>query len=248
MKLLARLVNYMLGMIGLKLILKSKDAFRMKAALQRLSDRVPEARTVIDIGASNGVWSVSAMQTFPEAQFLAVEPLIEQESALQLISSRTARFDYALCVAGPPGENLARITVSDDLDGSTVDDGGILGREVPSKTLDQLVAEKKLAGPFILKFDTHGFEEKILQGAIETLHTTEAIIMECYNFNITKASLRFPEMCLLLEKLGFRPVDLADPMLRPIDNALWQLDLIFMNSANPLFMTAKYQIKKSTLG
>lgn len=72
MKLLARLVNYMLGMIGLKLILKSKDAFRMKAALQRLSDRVPEARTVIDIGASNGVWSVSAMQTFPEAQFLAV--------------------------------------------------------------------------------------------------------------------------------------------------------------------------------
>ena len=241
MKLLARMVNLVLGLVGLKLILKSDDAFRMTAALERLSTRIPEARTVIDIGASNGTWSVSAMRAFPSANFLAVEPLHERERSLQLISSRTTRFDYALCVAGAPNESSVSINVAEDLDGSTIDTGGNSGRQVPSKTIDQLVAEKRLTGPYILKFDTHGFEEKILEGARTTLRSTEAIIMECYNFNITKTSLRFPEMCLLLEGLGFRPVDLADPMLRPADEALWQFDLIFMKADSSVFIKNSYQ-------
>jgi FkbM family methyltransferase len=235
MKLLARMVNLVLGLVGLKLILKSDDAFRMTAALERLSTRIPEARTVIDIGASNGTWSVSAMRAFPSANFLAVEPLHERERSLQLISYRTTRFDYALCVAGAPNESSVSINVAEDLDGSTIDTGGNSGRQVPSKTIDQLVAEKRLTGPYILKFDTHGFEEKILEGAKETLDATAAIIMECYNFDITAKSLRFPEMCLLLEKMGFRPVDIADPMLRPVDNTLWQFDLFFMESNHSMF-------------
>lgn len=236
------MVNLVIGLVGLKLILKSDDAFRMTAALARLSRRIPEAGTVIDIGASNGTWSLSAMKLFPKANFLAVEPLLERERSLQLISSRTSRFDYALCVAGAPNENSVIMSVSEDLDGSAVDIEGITGRQVPSKTIDQLVTEKRLTGPYILKFDTHGFEEKILEGARETLKSTAAIIMECYNFNVTKASLRFPDMCLHLEKLGFMPVDLADPMLRPVDKALWQFDLIFMKSDAQIFRNNAYQI------
>ncbi|MEQ9530415.1 MAG: FkbM family methyltransferase, partial [Haliea sp.] len=142
---------------------------------------------------------------------------------------------------GPVGEEFASINVSEDLDGSTVDCHSTSGRQVPSKTIDQLVSERSLAGPFILKFDTHGFEEKILEGAVETLRLTDAIIMECYNFNITSSSLRFPQMCVALEDLGFRPMDLADPMLRPFDGVLWQFDLLFMRSESPIFKNNHYR-------
>lgn len=241
MKLLARIVNYLLGLVGLKLIPKSADAFRMTKALERLFLHIPNVRTVIDIGASNGVWSEAAMRAFPKSSFLAVEPLIEREHSLRAIQSRIPRFDYALCVAGSPNDEIVRIHVAEDLDGSAVDIDGISGRQVPSKTIDQLVVEKGLAGPFILKFDTHGFEQEILEGARKTLHSTEAIIMECYNFNITKNSLRFPDMCQALEKLGFRPMDLADPMLRPTDSVLWQFDLIFMKSDATVFLDDLYE-------
>ncbi|MBM70883.1 MAG: hypothetical protein CME43_15570 [Haliea sp.] len=241
MKLLARIVNYLLGLVGLKLIPKSADAFQMTKALERLFVHIPNTKTVIDIGASNGMWSEAAMRTFPKSSFLAVEPLIEREHFLRAIQSRTPRFDYALCVAGSPNDEILRIRVAEDLDGSAVDIDGASGRQVPSKTIDQLVVEKGLTGPFILKFDTHGFEREILEGARKTLHTTEAIIMECYNFSITKSSLRFPDMCLALEKIGFRPMDLADPMLRPTDSVLWQFDLIFMKSDAKVFLDDRYQ-------
>ena len=99
---------------------------------------------------------------------------------------------------------------------------------------------KNLNGPFLLKFDTHGYEVPILRGARKTLENTNVIIMEVYNFYITEHTLLFSEMCDYLSKLGFRCYDLAEPMLRLYDSSFWQVDLFFCRHDSPIFSYSQY--------
>ena len=133
------------------------------------------------------------------------------------------------------------LNVTNDLDGSTVD-GNENGenREVISRTIDSLVSEFKLEGGYIVKFDTHGFELPILNGMIMTLEKTEVIIMECYNFKITKNAILFHEMCIKLEEFGFRCFDISNPVLRPSDNSFWQIDILFCKKDNKIFDSVSY--------
>ena len=64
--------------------------------------------------------------------------------------------------------------------------------------------------------------------------------MEVYTFDITATTRLFPEMCAHLQTLGFRCYDIADPLLRDYDRALWQMDLFFCRSDAPLFTQRTY--------
>jgi FkbM family methyltransferase len=234
-------VNSLLQVFGVKLVRSKAGDFDMWAAVKRITDHDFPVSSIIDIGASNGSWSIRAMKTFPEANFLAIEPLQEQEKALKSLKEKLSNFDYALCVAGDVDDQYVALNVSDDLDGSSVDSTGGETRSVPVKTIDKMVTERKLQGPFLLKFDTHGYEMPILSGAEETLKNTNLIIMEVYNFKITDHTLRFHEMCSHMETLGFRAYDIASPVLRLHDQAFWQMDILFCRNDAKLFSHNKYR-------
>ena len=42
------------------------------------------------------------------------------------------------------------------------------------------------------------------------------------------------------EKKGFRVIDIAEPLYRPFDKALWQLDLFFFRADRDEFKTLRY--------
>ena len=92
-----------------------------------------------------------------------------------------------------------------------------------------------------MKLDTHGFEVPILEGAVRTLAETEVILIECYTFRIAPACLTFAEMCRYLGERGFRCIDLGDPLYRPHDDALWQMDLVFVRKDRPEFSYLGYR-------
>jgi hypothetical protein len=99
---------------------------------------------------------------------------------------------------------------------------------------------RSLPGPNLLRLDTPGFEAPILKGAANILGQLEIIIMECYNFKISTDSLFFYDMCVYLEGLGFRCIDLVDPLWRPHDHSLWQMDLAFIKKDRPEFSHLGY--------
>lgn len=242
---IVRAGNWLLRPFGAKIVRNwpaaDSQPFEMPAAIQRLAAHRIPVRTIIDIGAASGSWSALALQSFPQAAYLAIEPLQERQAALSAMRRQHGNFDYALCVAGETDGGEAMLTVADDLDSSTVDAPDGSSRRVPVRTLDALAREKGLSGPFLLKFDTHGYEIPILNGARETLAQTSVIIMETYNFKITEHALRFPEMCAQLEHLGFRCYDLAGPMLRLHDQAFWQVDLFFARNDSVIFTYSGYK-------
>lgn len=215
--------------------------FTAPEALTRLRGHGFSVAAVIDIGASDGRWSRKTMPCFPGARFLGVEPLAERAAALAEMKASCPRFDYVIAAAGSGEVAEVTLNVAADLDGSTVDGTDGEARPVRSATLDELVAERQLTGPYLLKFDTHGFEDEILRGAERTLAATSVIIMEVYNFDITRHALRFPQMCARLEALGFRCYDMADPLLRPYDRCLWQMDFYFCRADAPFFRHTSYR-------
>jgi FkbM family methyltransferase len=181
------------------------------------------------------------MGIFPSTAFVAIEPLLEREAALRALAQKLPNFSFELCAAGQTDGDTATLTVAQDLDGSTINGHGGETRQVPVKTIDAIVAKRNLTGSFLLKFDTHGYELAILKGARQTLENTSVVIMEVYNFQLSESALRFHEMCAHMESLGFRCYDMADPMLRDHDKALWQMDLFFCKKDEKIFNHPHYK-------
>lgn len=235
---LQRLANGALRPLGLHLA-RAEHAFDMDGMLARAATRGLEVATWIDVGASDGTWSLRARRHFPRSRFVLFEPLAERQAALAALSQR-AGFEIVAAAAGAaPG--TVSFTVDPQLDGSGVAKPGATGtRSMPVDTIDRVVDRGGFRKPFGIKLDTHGFEVPVLEGAARTLLNAELLVIEAYNFRLVPECLRFHELCAWLEPRGFRCCDLADPRRRPRDHALWQLDLAFARADSPIFRADTY--------
>ncbi|HWA27688.1 MAG TPA: FkbM family methyltransferase [Lacunisphaera sp.] len=235
---LRRAANRLLHPLGLH-VDRAGRAFEMDGLLARAATRTPAPATWIDIGASDGIWSLRAQRHFPAANFVLFEPLAERQAALARLQA-THRFHLVAAAAGAQRGHIA-FAVDPALDGSGVATPGATGtRSVPVETIDAAVADLGLPGPYGVKLDTHGHEIPVLEGAAAVLRQTQLLVIEAYNFQLTPGCLRFHELCAWLEARGFRCCDLADPMRRPRDGALWQMDLAFAPADSPLFAANTY--------
>ena len=211
-----------------------------EAALNRLKGRNVTINSVIDVGASNGCWSQALLPFYPQARYLCVEAQPVHEPALRAFVARHANAEFVLAAAGRE-EGSIYFDATDPFGGVASETPlGRVGITVPMITIDSQVAARNLRPPFLIKLDTHGFEMPILAGAKQTLKHTNVLVIEAYNFDIAPSAVRFSELCARLEALGFRCIDLFDVMYRPSDNALWQMDLIFIRADRPEFRSNAY--------
>lgn len=200
--------------------------------------------SVIDLGAAAGTWTEKAAAVWAESSFILFEPLEERKAELVQLAKSNARIRPVFAAAGNQSGKVL-FAVSDDLDGSGVVDSrgqqNAKTREVELTTIDDQVKRLQLSGPFVIKFDTHGFELPILEGAIQTLKKTDLVIMECYGFRLTENSLLLHEMCQHMSTLGFDLADVVDIMRRPDDQLFWQCDAFFLRNDHPAFTRKTYR-------
>lgn len=209
-------------------------------ALERIASRGLEIAGVIDIGASNGAWTAAALPILPGARYLLIEAQSGHVDSLNDFVKRHHNTEYVLAAAGD-GEGEIFFDDSNLF-------GGLASKEqtasakisLPMITVDAELKRRNLQGPYLLKLDTHGFEVPILQGAIETLKSTNLVVIETYNFKIAPGSLLFHEMCTYMERLGFGVVDISEPLWRTHDQSFWQIDLFFVRLDRPEFSYVAY--------
>lgn len=213
----------------------------MDGVLSSLKKKGYTFSTVIDVGASDGRWSESAMKYFPNAKYLLIEAQEVHRQPLTEFQTKHSNVRFVLSAAAERAGQIY-FDASDPFGGQAAAiPSASHALSVQATTLDDEVARGGYSGPYLIKFDTHGYESSILRGAEKVLQHTDVIIMECYNFKIADESLMFYEMCAYLNELGFRCVDLADPMHRPYDGNFWQIDLVFSKKNRPEFQYVRYQ-------
>ena len=226
--------------------IESRGFVRGPAApnIHTVLQRRPEVSvaTVIDVGASNGCWSAQIMQYFPSANYLLIEAQERAHgAALQRFKADHPNVVCEICAAGDR-EGKIHFDATEPFGGAAgttrFPENDII---VPMNTVDNLVRRNGLRGPFLLKLDTHGFEVPILEGARGTLSNASMLIIEVYNYTLCAGCLRFYELCPFLETRGFRCADVFDLLVRPRDNALWQMDMMFLPASHTIFQSNGYR-------
>ena len=215
------------------------DRSTMRGALVSLGQRLPSIATIIDVGASTGIWSSQALESYPHSRYWLIEAQPVHEPDLRKFCRQHANAGYVLAAAGA---EIGLINFD-----SSSPWGGVAGHTrfqnnivVPVTTIDEQARAQRLTGPFLLKLDTHGYEVPILTGASATLPATAAIVVECYNFKSVPECLQFYELCAWLKERGFRCIDLVDLLRRPGDDVFWQMDMVFVRADRPEFSQTDY--------
>jgi FkbM family methyltransferase len=182
---------------------------------------------VIDVGAQIG--TPELYECFPRSKHLLIEPVKEHEPQLLNICRQLPDAEViiaaATSVSGPvtltitPNCQYAAVV-------ETVNEGnGNTYRTVPGLTLDDICRERHLQGPwhhYLIKIDVDGREIEVLKGAAHILHQTEYIVVESTLFG------QLYEVMDFMRVYGFVAYDIVDHLYRPVDTALWQVDLAFV--------------------
>ncbi len=209
----------------------------MDRALQHLSWKRFQPKVLLDVGAAKGSWSLRAAQVWPGARFYMIDPLTENENYLKVLSEKDTRFHYLQTAVGDAVSDLV-MNVTPDYDGSSLlswaGEDPNRQRRISVTTLDQLMAEGRLAPPNLVKIDVQGFELKVLKGAQRIFESAEIFIVEVNLYEFMRGCPRVHELVAFFAERGFYLFDIAGTLRRPFDNNLAQMDLVLASSASTL--------------
>lgn len=186
----------------------------------------------IDGGAYQGDWTRIFWSVWPACPVAMVEPLPAQLPVLRALAATGAgsfvvpkalgrmRGDVAFRVEEtnsaivPAGPSESTITVS-------------------CTTIDDVLDDTPGFSPNLLKLDLQGGELEALAGAERHLHQFEVIILEASVLQIGDVPL-FAEVERDMEARGYRLYDVLPQYYRPLDGALWQMDVFYVRHDSAL--------------
>lgn len=198
-------------------------------------------RLIFDVGASDGAWSASVAEVFPDSLYHLFEPLADEEA--------TYREPLARRLQSHPHWTLHRVALGSSegfVDfrqathacGSTslpVDscDGLFRTVRLPQTTLDTVIARCGDVPAFV-KMDIQGGELDALKGLQRHLGEVELLLLETWlSRSYGGINPLLLEVMNHLAPQGFFPIDLAGAYRDERGNLLSQ-DVFFVNRASPL--------------
>ncbi|MCW3090866.1 MAG: methyltransferase, FkbM family [Ferruginibacter sp.] len=187
---------------------------------------------VVDVGVADGTPELT--NAFGDAYYIWVEPRVEFKGILRQLCQQF-KGEYHLCAAGKaPGSVI--LNVHEDLSGSSVlceEDGKSadgIKREIIIKELDTIV-NGRFDKNILLKIDVQGTELDVLEGSKSILIYTEVVVLEVSMFKFQQNAPDFQEVVQYMKEIGFVVYDMAPGHNRPLDNALAQVDIIFVKES-----------------
>jgi FkbM family methyltransferase len=199
-------------------------------------------RTVFDVGVATGTKGYYGV--FDDVRYVLIEPLEESAPFMQQIID-TYPGSIAIQAAAGPVSGEADFMVSPKLSGSSflLKPGAATARKTPVVTLDGVVREHALEGPFVIKLDVQGYELEVLKGAVGTLAQTDLLIAEASLWADRKGRgmARITDLMGWLEAHGFVLYDIANLARRKLDAAMTELDLVFCPADSPLRSVNAYR-------
>jgi FkbM family methyltransferase len=212
----------------------------LRASLERMRDIGFSPRTVFDVGVATG--TTGLYKVFQGVRYLLVDPLAESEPFMKEICARVRGAAYVLAAAGAEAGEL-EIAVHPGLSGSgALLKGEYPRRRVPMVTLDQLIDEHALEGPFLLKIDVQGVELQVMEGLQRHADKAEVVVLEASLWaDRKKAGAPFAEIVAYMDRRDFVLYDIAGIGYRPRDGAIAEMDLVFCRRHSELRKFKSYR-------
>jgi FkbM family methyltransferase len=185
---------------------------------------------VIDVGAQIG--TPELYQAFPNSHHIFIEPVAECLPALNEIAKSLCKCTIFNCAISNVNQEMD-LSLSDTRQYSSIDTKiGAETRTIKVRTVDSIYEEVGKHDSILLKIDVDGIELNVLQGSKSLFREECVIIIEA---TVGDKTPRFNTLVEYLSAYGYKVFDIVDPLYRPRDWHLWQVDLVFVNQKSSLW-------------
>ena len=203
----------------------------MGKRLQHMARLGFQPQTIVDVGAASGAWSRMAAAIWPNAHLVGFEGNRTNEPHLERTRRDLPQFDYHLCFLGAePGT----VTYANRGAQTSLYTGAAGTNTADMRTLDACIEEGHAPQPQLLKLDVQGYELEVLEGAREVLSRCEAVLAEVSFFHFHPEMPTADDVIAYLKERGFVVYDTMGLLRLPEDDALGQMDFMFLRADHPL--------------
>ena len=224
--------------------MRAEPGLSKRVSLERMREAGLKPATVFDVGVADGTPELYGV--FEDVRYILVEPLKESEPLMRRIVERYPG-SIAISASAGPAPGMARIVVTPNLSGSSFllkHTNGEL-RKVAVVTLDQVAEQHAPPGPYVVKLDVQGYELQVLAGAERVLENTAAVIAEVSLWGDRKAKGRpmteFAALVAWMREREFVLYDIAQIARRDYDDAITEMDVVFIPADSPLRANSAYK-------
>lgn len=231
-------------LIPASIIIKLKIKYQvpdMEWSLKNLKSNGFNPSAILDIGAFEGEWTKMCSGIFPDANYLMFEAQETKLSKLKGLKSN--KIDYHIGLLGPESNTKSKFYINETVSSALpeTEKSNQDFAEIQMYTVDEVVQLKGLFKVDFIKLDVQGFELEVLKGASNTLSNAEVVLMEVSLIEINKGAPLIHEVMSFMSNKGYVCYDICSIVRRPLDKALWQTDLIFVNQSSNLIKSKKYE-------
>ncbi|QWE02851.1 FkbM family methyltransferase [Polynucleobacter sp. JS-JIR-II-b4] len=202
----------------------------------KLAGVVP--KTVIDVGANVGQFTVASDKLFKKVNIFPIEP--DPRTAIKLKKNAGSRLEENIRVTAI-GDIIESgiLRVNSDSQVSSLLPLGIDRIEsfpaskvieeicIPITTLDALFNGIHLERPILLKIDAQGYEDRIILGASKTLKNIQWVLIEVSFSKLYDGERDFETIVTLLKKHGFRFIKPLNFHVSPNTGEIIEMDALF---------------------
>jgi FkbM family methyltransferase len=230
---LKRMVNAGLGLYG-HAVARSSEVPSFERLAQTLRTRNLEPATVFDIGVAYGTpWLYTA---FSSCRYHLIDPTRESLPHMRKWAEKLDADVHSLALG--EAEGSARISVRHEIGGSSLfDEIGeaeiLTSYEVPVARFDATF--RTFQRPALCKIDVQGAELMVLRGMGERLADIDVLIVETSLIpTLHGEAPDFGDVVVHLREQGFALYEIVSMVRRPLDQALAQVDGVFVPVDSPL--------------
>jgi len=213
----------------------------VEGSLRRMSDNGFAPKTVIDIGAYSGEWTRLCKEIFPDAHVLMVEPQSSKEAPLRQLTSELSGLSYSQSLLGETSKDAVGFYENESASSVLESDGHQEPTStIPMRTLSEVTRNTEFSTPDFIKLDVQGYELSVLSGGEDVLNATEAVLMEVNLIDIYDRAPLLQDVVIFMGERSFRVYDICTFFRRPLDGALWQVDMIFLKGTSSLLESKRW--------
>jgi FkbM family methyltransferase len=185
-----------------------------------------DIKTVFDIGANQGHWSINTKRLLPESKFYLFEASDYYKERLhntgldffiELLSDEVGK-EVEFYDSTASGESYYKE--------NTIWNINYTPKKRLTNTIDNFVLANNIPLPEFIKLDTQGSELDILRGSVNTLRNVKVILTEMPIMKYNEGAPNIQDYLDYFDQAGFYPMNLEQSHF--IDNLLVQIDIVFL--------------------
>ncbi len=197
-------------------------------------------RTILDIGANRGGFSLTMRALFPVARIIAFEPLPELLPNLNAMAARDPLLSIAACGLGDQNSTLAFNRLANDAASSFLAPNNVLKASepaitatttlsVPVRRLDDVMAETRHDDRLFIKLYVQGFEDRVIAGGAATFRRAPLLLIETSTIPLYDGAPNFARISTQLAQLGFDYAGTLERLVTLPDGRIASEDTLFVN-------------------